>query len=114
MSRCYLCREIGEKDLDPCPNDPPCEPYNVCNFQVTHCHHKDRVVEVPVVLRAGDLPVTMLLTGLPKEGAVVRYTDISRTWGKRREWQTAMCTGVALDPWGDPFYLLEALNSVVG
>jgi hypothetical protein len=112
MPVCYQCRGIGEADTDPCPNDPPCKPYDVCGYRVTHCHHKDNTVEAPVKFSADDLdPKTMLLTALPKNGQEVRYTDAYRTWGKRREWKTARCIGADIDCWGDAFYILEVLST---
>lgn len=112
MPQCYQCRGIGEANLDPCPSDPPCKPYDVCGYRVTDCHHKDDTVEVPVKLRSDALdPTTMLLTGLPKVGAEVRFTDAYRTWGQRRQWQTARCVGAEIDCWGDPYYLLEPISA---
>ena len=108
MSQCYQCQGVGESDLDPCPNDPPCNPHDVCGYRVTRCHHKDDTVEVPVKFNAAELdPKTMLLSELPKNGKVVRFTDAYRTWGKRRQWKTARCIGADIDCWGDAFYLLE-------
>ena len=41
MVRCYLCQDIGSNSLEPCPNDPPCKPQDICGFQVTRCEHKE-------------------------------------------------------------------------
>ncbi len=112
MVRCYQCAGIGDASLDPCPEDPPCKPYDVCGFWITECHHKNSTVEVPVKLSADDLDSkTMLLNGLPKVGKDVRYTEAYRTWNKRRQWQTARCVGAEIDCWGDPYYILEPISA---
>lgn len=41
MTRCYQCQDISSYDTEPCPNDPPCKPYSICNFPVTKCDHKE-------------------------------------------------------------------------
>lgn len=41
MVRCYQCQDIGTSSLEPCPNDPPCKPQDICGFQVVRCEHKE-------------------------------------------------------------------------
>jgi hypothetical protein len=41
MTRCYLCQDIGTYSTEPCPNEPPCKPQDICGFQVVRCEHKE-------------------------------------------------------------------------
>lgn len=54
MTQCYQCQDVTRADLEPCPNDPPCKPYDVCGYQVTRCRHKTEAADAPEAIGGDD------------------------------------------------------------